>query len=106
MFTGQENHSISLEDASELTKNYRHTLMKVFGGVKGEYFGSDAIQSVLDQTDVVGIRIYYGLSDEVVPKPRLVIVGVNADGDDVIGEIMEHGHTCPPKCGVANLLNS
>ncbi len=107
MFTGQENHDISLADAAKLTKKYRDTLMGFLGGIKGEYFGGEAIQSVLAQNDVVGIRIYYGLSADLIPLPQMVIVGVNAAGNDVTaGVVLEHGYTCPPKCGIANVLNT
>ncbi len=107
MFTGHEDHSISLKDAAKLTKKYRDTLMIGLGGIKGEYFGRDAIELVLAQDGVVGVRIYLGLSDDTIPQLQMVVVGVNAAGNDITtGAIMEHGYTCPPKCGILNELNS
>ncbi len=107
MFTGNEDHSISLQDAAALTGKFRQILMPLLGGKKGEYFSQAAINSLLSQEGVVGIRIYLGLSDDLIPLPKLVLVGVKANGDDVVaGEIVENGTFCPPSCGSINILNS
>jgi hypothetical protein len=107
MFTGQENHNITLEDATVLTTNYRNTLMSLFGGVKGGFFGRDAIQTVLDQEDVVGLRFYFGLSESTPPLPQMVIVGVNALGNDITaGVVLDKAKLCPPYCSISNVLNS
>ena len=104
-YTGNEEHSISLQDASELTKNYRDQIDAETSYIKGEYFGKTALQSLLNQTDCVGARIYYGLKASGIPC--LVIVGVDVDGNDITtGEIMEYGTLCPPDCSTANALNS
>jgi hypothetical protein len=103
-FTGHENHDISLDDASELTKNYRDFQTST-NYVKGEFFGKTALLALLNQEGSVGARIYYGLGADGVP--RLVIVGVNSDGDDMVdGNIMEHGTICPPICSESNQLNN
>ena len=102
-FTGDENHDISLADASELTKNYRDSQTST-NYVKGEFFGKTALLALLNQEGSVGARIYYGLGADGVP--RLVIVGVNSDGDDMVdGNLMEHGFSCPTQCSSANSLN-
>ena len=104
MFTGNEDHEISLQDAADLTANYRAQFTST-GYIKGEYFGKTAIETVLAQEGCVGIRIYYGLNSENVPK--LVIVGVNEYEDDMTtGTILDMGVLCPPTCGVTNDLNS
>ncbi len=103
-FTGHENHDISLQDAAALTENYRDQ-QSGSGYILGEYFSKDGIYSVLTQSGCVGIRIYYGLSNSSVPK--LVIVGVNADENDMVdGNILEMGSPCPPTCSTSNDLNS
>lgn len=105
MFTGNESHEISLQDAANLTANYRSQFASGATYVKGEFFGKSSIQSLLNQDDCVGLRIYYGLDIDNIQK--LVIVGVLANEDDIIdGNILEFGSPCPPICGTLNVLNS
>lgn len=102
-FTGKENHSISLDDAAHLTKNYRDNNPP--GITLGHYFGRDAIDAILAQDECVGIRIYYGLTDE--GTKQLVITGVDADKNDLYdGVLAERSILCPPDCGTLNPLNS
>ena len=103
-FTGLKDHSISLQEASDLTKNYRDAQTSEFY-IKAEFFGSDAIRSVLAQQDCVGIRIYYGQDSSGIPK--LVIVGAKADENDMVdGIILDKGVLCPYTCSETNALNS
>lgn len=106
-YTGHENHSITLSNASALTKNFRDSLSDP-SAIIGEYFGGDAIRSILNQTGCVGIRIYYGLDSSNVPS--LVISGVDANGNDILtpGNVMlaDTGRRCPPNCSTSNPLNS
>jgi hypothetical protein len=105
MFTGNESHDISLQDAANLTANYRDQFASGTNYIKGEFFGKSAIQTLLNQDECVGLRIYYGLDDQKVQK--LVIVGVLANEEDMIdGNILEIGSPCPPICGSSNILNS
>ena len=107
MFTGTENHDISLVDAAKLTKAFRNILSPLLGGIKGHYFSKAALLDVLNQEDAVGVRIYLGLSNDIVPLPRLVIAGVKADGSDMdSGKIIDQGIPCPPSCSATNSLNS
>lgn len=102
-FTGKENHFISLELASELTKAYRenHPLQ-----TKAEFFGKDAILAILSQPGCVGIRIYYGQEPGNGQK-HLIIVGAEQNQNDMYtGYIAERGKPCPSYCGIKNLLNS
>lgn len=105
MFTGNENQNITLEDASVLTENYRNQFGAATDYVKGEYFNKDGLQEILDQTDCVGIRIYYGLKSD--QSTCLVLVGVLENGDDIYnGVILQNGFKCPPSCSTNNPLNS
>ncbi len=61
MITWNEIHDISLQDAADLTSNYRSQFEEGSTYIKGEYFGKSSIQATLEQEDSVGIRIYYGL---------------------------------------------
>ena len=105
MFTGTENHEISLEDASILTERYRNQFSSTQLFIKGEFFGKQAIQNLINEPNCVGIRIYYGLNENNIPK--LVIVGVDFNENDLIqGSILDFGKLCPPACSNSNPLNS
>ena len=50
------NHSITLADASVMTNSYRDAnLNSVICG----FFGKDAMQAILNQTDCVGLNIIF-----------------------------------------------
>ena len=101
------NHFISLEEGAKMTKKYRNTLMTLLGGVKGLSYDKEAIRAIIDQNDCVDVRIYLGLSDDLVPKPQLIIVGVDVNGNDITdGIIVDEALVCPPNCGNQNKLNS
>lgn len=103
-FTGQENHEISLQEASEMTKRYRDS-QTTEGYIKAEYFGQEAIKAILKQENCVGIRIYYALDENMVKK--LVLVGVDQNENDLYnGVLAEKGLTSPPHVISSNPLNS
>lgn len=102
-FTGSEDHTISLAEASKLTKNYREKAGAE--AIKAGFFGKETLLRILDQDGCVGIRFYYG--EEDAGTPVMVLVGANSDGNDLIdGEIAERSVPCPPHCGGGNALNS
>lgn len=102
------DHSITLDAAAKLTKKYRSigNIIPSLGVViKGEFFGKNALVEILNQNGCVGLRMYYGADDLLVP--HMVVVGVDANGDDqVTGHIADMSVLCPPTCGTANKLNS
>lgn len=101
-FTGDEDHTISLDQAAAWTKNYRDKNPKE---VQGHFFGRTAIKNILAQADCVGIRIYYALDDN--GQKQLILVGVTADENDLYkGVLAERSRPCPPICGTKNPLNS
>lgn len=101
-FTGEENHEISLAQASTWTKDYRDLDPKA---TKGHFFGKNAIQNILNQTDCVGIRIYYGLDGD--GAKQLIISGATANEDDLYeGLLAERSRPSPPFGGANNPLNS
>jgi hypothetical protein len=103
-FTGSEDHSISLEDAAALTKNYRNASES--GAIIAEFFGKEALEGILAQERCVGIRCYYGKKDD--GSPALVLVGADANENDLLDEdkIVQAGDPCPPFCASSNKLNS
>ena len=103
-YTGHENHSITLSDAAAMTKNFRSSLSDP-SSIIAEYFGGDAIRSILAQTGCVGIRIYYAL--DATNVSHLVISGVDINGNDLCnGVLAEKGLGCPAYCSANNPLNS
>lgn len=102
-FTGHEDHSITLAEASEWTANYRATISS--GGTIASFYGKDAIQAILDQSGCVGIRIYYAIDD--LGNKQLVLVGADSNENDLYeGLLAERGTPCPTYCSSANPLNS
>jgi len=102
-FTGNEDHTIDLDTASKWTANLRETINPE--ETIAEFFGKKHIQSILDQEDCVGLRIYYSLDPD--GKKHLVICGAKAYEDDIVnGKLAEAALTSPPMIGAFNTLNS
>jgi hypothetical protein len=103
IFTGNEDHSITLNEAAMFTFNYRQ---KVAPDAKiGGFFGKQAIQDILGQENCVGIRYYPGEMKDGTPV--LILVGVDKDGNDLYdGLLAERAMPCPPRCSYLNPLNS
>jgi hypothetical protein len=102
-FTGNEDHAISLEEAGEFTARYREGLAPE--AKIGGFFGKATLERILNQTDCVGIRYYYGIDNNNAQV--LVLVGALADQDDIVdGELAEISLPCPNWCGKSNALNS
>lgn len=101
-FTGDEDHTITLDQAAAWTKNYRG---KSPNEVQGHFFGRTAIKNILAQANCVGIRIYYALDEK--GQKQLIVVGVTSEENDLYtGLLAERSNPCPPICGVKNPLNS
>jgi len=102
-FTGNEEHSISLSEASSLTRNFRNAVGD--SAPKGGFFSKAALQTILNQEGCVGIRFYYGQEED--GTPTLILVGADEEENDLIeGKIDQRPIPCPPRCGEANDLNS
>lgn len=102
-------HQISLEEAAELTRNFRTLpvpqLVSLLG-TKACSLPNDAIQPLLDQSGCVSVRFYFGVKLESTPQLTIVAVGVDANGNDMTtGIILDRSDECPPKCSAANPLN-
>jgi hypothetical protein len=105
-YTGNEDHSISLSQASEWTKNYRNTASAVSTNpITAHLFGKDAILAILNQQGCKGIRIYYALDD--AGKQQLIVVGADSSKNDLYeGLLAERSDPCPMCCSSANPLNT
>lgn len=102
-FNGNEGEFVTLSDASRWTANYRNTIQP--GDTIAFATGKEKLIELLTQDECLGARIYYGIGDD--GEKNLVIVGVDANGDDIeTGLIMEHLFPCPRLCSKQNNLNS
>ncbi|MCE7066461.1 hypothetical protein [Dyadobacter sp. CY326] len=132
-FTGKEGQLISADEALLITapfqKREREIMSRGENYVKAEFFGIHTFNELIRShgDDCVGFRMYYGLSDEeedtldtkaelgrraVRPTSRLVLVPVDADGNDLIRsaqmgglkdmptqkKVMKGGPLCPSQC--------
>ena len=95
-------HSIPLAEAAELTKNYRDANP---GAIIAGKFSKAAVEELFADPLSVGMRVYYGIDDS--GKKSLVLVGVDASGNDLYnGPIQDHMTTTPPEPIAPNPLNS
>jgi hypothetical protein len=132
-FTGKEGQLISAEKALLITapfqKRERDIMSRGENYVKAEFFGIHTFNELIRShgDNCVGFRMYYGLTDEeddtlaekaalgrgnLKPTSRLVLVPVDADGNDIIRsaqlgglkdmpaqkEVMTGGPLCPSQC--------
>src|ERR1041385_3761156 len=103
MFTGNEDQSITLDEASSMTKKYRDSVPA--GSRKGGFFGRDGLESILAQDGCVGIRYYNGLN--AAGEPVIILVGADKYENDLYeGTLLEFAEPCPTRCSGNNPLNS
>lgn len=79
-----------------------------------ETFDREAFDKVLAKDGCTGIRIYFGM--DAINQLRLVVVGVNAQDQDMISsqssslteddDIFDNGRRCPDECPPDSPLNS
>ena len=104
MFTGTEDHEITLSAGAALTAKFR--LLYGTLATQAQYFSRAGIEALLDQDGAVGIKIYNGMTNDLIPLPTKVLVAVDADGTDILDLVLDHGSKCPPNCSSTNDLNS
>lgn len=100
-FDGSEGGAITLDAGAALTAEYRRINP---GATKGHFFGKDILQDILDQKGCMGIRMYYGLDPE--GNKELVLVGADANENDMTALVADLSMPCPGVCGNTNSLNS
>lgn len=102
-FDGKEGSPIDVETASSWTSTFRHT----HDGTTGHFFGRDILLKMLDQTDAMGIRFYYGV-DQEGQRQLLAVAADAAQNDQWEGEniVADDSCSCPPWNSSANPLNS
>lgn len=92
------NHSVTKEQAIKYIENFKISPAATVITIKGGAFNRDIVDKILSQSGCVGIRLYYANLDN--GNPTMVMVGVNAEGDDMSeGTIAQAILPCPPICG-------
>ncbi len=100
--TGNENHNITLDQAAKYVQNFKN--FPKTPTTKGGFFARNIFEKILSQAGCIGIRYYYGQDDS--GTPNLVLVGVDAGGNDMTtGPIGELSIPCPPICPGSSQLN-
>ncbi|MBY0537682.1 MAG: hypothetical protein K2P88_17630 [Chitinophagaceae bacterium] len=117
---GQGNaHEISLAVAKELINRFQNEKSNILrsdisaGTVfcTAESFERSIVDRIMVQTDCVGLRIYYGMKEDL--SIHAILVGYNSSGADILpssiinenecvedgdGVIGEDATRCPPVC--------
>lgn len=99
-FDGTEGGAIPLRDGGKMTANYRNNNA---GELLGHFFGKDILNQILAQDGCEGIRMYY--AEDADGNKELVIVGADANENDMTQLVADVSRPCPP-CGDSNPLNS
>ena len=101
-FDGTEGQQITLAAGATMTADYRDNAGS--GAINGIFIGRDHIEAILDQSDCMGIRIYFAINGD--GENTVVLVGADSSEDDQLDIIVNTGIKCPPECGRSNDLNS
>jgi hypothetical protein len=97
------DHRIPLPDAAALIRNHRANAADAVA--RGGMFHAKAVLDLLAQPGCVGLRFYYGRKQS--GADALVLVGVDADGNDISsGAVLEEHWPCPPWCTATGILGS
>lgn len=93
---------ITLQEAKDLIKAFE---TKFPNQIKASFVGIDTLNLILNQENVMGVRIYYGYNtDSKIISP--VLVGVDNDGEDITAIVIDRGVPCPPICSVSSPLSN
>ncbi len=91
------NHLITKADAKRYIDNFKASPDAAVLTVTAGAFHREIVDKILSQSGCAGIRIYYGKTDDA--KPTLIIVGIDAAGNDLVdGVIAQLMIPCPPVC--------
>jgi hypothetical protein len=95
-FPPRRDHDIPAAAAAALTRRYRDTAGK--DAQLATMFPREVYERILAQPGCAGIRAYEARDEG--GKRQTVLVGVDADGNDMTaGVLAEFAFPCPPYCG-------
>lgn len=118
------NNVITLEQAIQMTSLFRAQRTNVLAPEQAgknilpnaETFERAVFDKILSQPGCTGLRIYYGMNQDL--QLRAIVVGVNENDEDMLPAsttssetieevytIAEDGITCPPICATPSPLN-
>lgn len=94
---------ITLDEAVQYTHSFQK---KIPEEIKAFLVGIDKPNRILEQDACAGVRIYNG-TDAKTENNNLVLVGVNAEGEDMTeGIILQKLNPCPKFCPESSPLIS
>ena len=114
-------HFISLNQAIDMTTLYRSDKEAILATAyqnqnilpDSETFNRNAFDTLLAKEGCAGLRIYYGMDENL--KVHALIVAVNEDNEDILPalasatvideDIVEEGQRCPDLCPPPSPLN-
>ncbi|RYD98169.1 MAG: hypothetical protein EOP54_08540 [Sphingobacteriales bacterium] len=92
---------ITQEEAVAFTHDFQSANPDAF---KCFFAGSEKIKELMDQKELMGIRIYRGY-DKHNDVENLVLVGVDSSGNDMCSELfLERLAPCPASCAQNSIL--
>jgi len=94
-------YDISLADGKAYTLAWRTAHSSLVKGFKIDKACIDDIFT--DNPTAVSMRAYIGLDGSA---PKLVMVGVDAAGNDLTANVYDHASPCPSVCDISSPLNS
>lgn len=98
--TPDSGKQITLEEAKDLISNFKE---KFPGQIKASFLGVNVLNLILQQQNVMGVRVYYGYNtatDVISP----VFVGVNDRGEDMTAILIDRTVNCPVECDASSPL--
>jgi hypothetical protein len=99
----EQDHRISLAEASQFTANFRNANPP--GTIIANALSKGIIQEILNQPGCEGIRIYNAIDGGGIAT--VVITGIDINNNDLYtGTLAEHCNRCPTDCPSPNPLNS
>lgn len=101
---GTEGGQISIERAAALTGEFRKANKNASCQREAHLFGRDNIEALLGQTGCQGIRVYHGIDPDTHSK-EVILVGVDASGNDMTNMILDLSLPCPDRCSNGNPVN-
>ncbi len=114
-FSGKEGRFISLQEATKLTHRF-HEKKKSHGleaqtYTEAQFFGNEQLKRLMAREDCVGLRFFFGVTEDKEINDQLVIVAVDAQGKDLTktriglkdmpdgdGDALTGGPCCPTNC--------